>query len=132
MLLEFSAPEPILYGYIAISGILFVYLLSLVIKRLRALHHTLSIILTNVDSSRNLNKCTVILDNLVLGLVFFFVATLSPFIIFAFKLSLWTNVISFVMLIISAHFLNNLVSLVDGNSKFSYLKNSSASDAGIF
>ena len=46
----------ILYVFYLISALVILYIFNLIYKKLREVHHTLSVILTNVDSSRNLNK----------------------------------------------------------------------------
>ena len=111
----------VLYALYSISAALMLYLLSLVYKRLKALHHTLSVILTNVDSSKNLKKCTRILNNLLLALLLFFSAMLFPFAMFALNLNTWANILPFIFVIASFYYIRNLIILIDGtHSDLSY------------
>ncbi len=103
----------VLYAFYALSATLMLYLITLVYKRLKIVHHTLSIILTNVDNSRNLNKCKKILNNLLLVIFLIFSAMLFPFAMFALNLNLWANVIPFVFVIASFYYMKNLVRLID-------------------
>ena len=103
----------VLYAFYALSATLLLYLITLVYKRLKIVHHTLSIILTNVDNSRNLKKCTKILNNLLLILFLIFSAMLFPFAMFALNLNLWANVIPFILIIASFYYMKNLVRLID-------------------
>jgi len=105
----------VLYAFYAASAAVMIYLLNLVYKKLKALHHTLSVILTNVDSSKNLKKCTRILNSLLIALLLFFSAMLFPFAMFAFNLSPWANTLPFIFIIISFYYLKNLVILIDGS-----------------
>ncbi|MBS3113520.1 cation:proton antiporter [Candidatus Woesearchaeota archaeon] len=104
----------VLYAFYAISAALMLYLLNLVYKRLKALHHTLSVILTNVDNSKNLKKCTRILNNLLFALLLFFSAMLFPFAMFALNLNTWANVLPFILVIASFYYIKNLVILIEG------------------
>ena len=113
-IIEVKYHAVVLYAFYVISAALMLYLLSLVYKRLKALHHTLSIILTNVDSSKNLKKCTRILNNLLLALLLFFSAMLFPFAMFALDLNTWTNILPFIFVIASSYYIRNLVMLIDG------------------
>ena len=108
----------VLYSFYLFSSLLMLYLLSLIYRRFKAIHHTLSVILTNVDSSRNLKKCAKVLNNLLLVLSFLFTAMLFPFAIFAFNLDVWTNLIPFALLLISIYFVKSLVALIDGHSSY--------------
>ena len=105
----------VLYSFYVASAAIMIYLLNLVYKRLKALHHTLSVILTNVDSSKNLKKCTKILNNLLIALLLFFSAMLFPFAMFALNLSPWSNVMPFIFIIASFYYLKNLMILIDGS-----------------
>ena len=80
----------------------------------------MSVILTHVDSSRNLNKCERILNNLLITLLLFFSAMLFPFVIFAFNLNAWANLLPFILIGISFYFINKLVMLVDGHSGYAH------------
>ena len=110
----------LLYGFYAAGGILMIYLAHLIYRRLAVLHHTLSVILTNVDSSRNLKKCTKILNNLVSALVLFFSAMLFPFAMFALNLNPWANIVPFVLVIVAFYYIRNFILLIDGSQTFSY------------
>ncbi|MBI2653291.1 cation:proton antiporter [Candidatus Woesearchaeota archaeon] len=114
--MKISYNAVVLYVFYAISFILMIYLLNLVYKRSKVVHHTLSVILTNVDSSRNIKKCDRILDNLLLALLLFFSAMLFPFAIFVFNLNIWANVIPFLLITASFYYLRNSVALIDGHS----------------
>ncbi|MBI3034734.1 cation:proton antiporter [Candidatus Woesearchaeota archaeon] len=105
-----------LYAFYAISAALMLYLANLVYKRLKTISHTLSVILTNVDSSRNLKKCARILNNLLIGLLLFFSAMLFPFAMFALNLNSWANIIPFVLIAAAFYYLRNIVMLIDGAS----------------
>ena len=104
----------VLYIFYVMGTIIIIYLLNLVYKRLKILHNTLSIILTNVDNSKNLKKCTKILNNLLIALSLFFSAMLFPFAIFALNLNVWTNIIPFVLILIVSYHIKKLVILIDG------------------
>ena len=108
----------VLYSFYVTSVILMIYLLHLVYKRLHVVRNTLSVILTHVDSSRNLKKCTKILDTLVLSLVIFFSAMLFPFVIFVFNLNIWTNILPFILIIVSFYYVKNMMMLIDTNSQY--------------
>jgi len=105
----------ILYAFYTASAVLMLYLLSLVYKRLKVLRHTLSVILTNVDSSKNLKKCTMILDSLLIALVLFFSAMLFPFAMFALNLNTWANIVPVVFIIAAFYFVRKLVMIIDGS-----------------
>ena len=106
------------FGVFAFSAAIVIYLLSLIYKRLKEMRHILSVILTNVDSSRNLKKCTRILNNLSLALLLFFSAMLFPFILFALNSSQWLNLIPFVLVTASFYYLKKLVVLIDGTQQY--------------
>lgn len=125
LIIKLNFDKLILYGFYALSSVVMIYLLSLVYKRLKAIHYTLSVILTNVDSSRNLKKCTRILNNLLIALLVFFAAMLSPFVMFAFNLNVWSNIIPFLLVIIAYYYMRRLMVLIDGHS--SYIPSYSAS-----
>jgi hypothetical protein len=108
----------ILYIFYIFSSILMIYLLKLLYKRLKAVHHTLSVILTHVDSSRNLKKCTRILNNLLLALLLFFSAMLFPFVMFALNLSPWVNITPLILLLISLYYIKRLIMLIDASSSY--------------
>ena len=113
LIVKLSSPIVLYTSYI-IGTILLIYLLNLVYKRLRILHHTLSIILTNVDNSKNLKKCTKILNNLLIALLLFFSSMLFPFAIFALNLNVWANIIPFVLILTVFYHIKKLVILIDG------------------
>ena len=115
LLIKFNYHPLVLYAFYAISAALMLYLLNLVYKRLKLVHHTLSVILTNVDNSRNLKKCTKILNNLLLTLLLFFSAMLFPFAMFALNLNAWTNIIPFILVAWAFYYIKNLVILIDGS-----------------
>ena len=104
----------VLYGFYAAGSALLFYLLSLIYKRLKSVHSTLSVILTNVDSSRNMKKCTRILSSLLVALLLLFSAMLFPFAMFAFNLNPWVNIVPFVLMLASFYYFKNLVILIDG------------------
>ena len=105
----------ILYAFYTISAAFLIYLLNIIYKRLKIIHHTLSIILTHVDNSRNIKKCTAVLNNLLLALLLFFSALLFPFVIFALNLGLWSNITPFVLVGFAFYYLRNLLILIDGS-----------------
>ena len=116
LLIKFGYHPIILYSFYVISVVLIIYLLNLVNKSLKVVHYTLSVILTNVDNSRNLKKCNRILNNLLLALLLLFSAMLFPFAIFALNLGMWTNIIPFLLIIAVFYYLKNFVALIDGSS----------------
>ncbi len=105
----------VLYAFYVISAALMLYLLNLIYKKFKNIHHILAVILTNVDSSKNIKKCEKILNNLLLALLIFFLAMLSPFAMFAFDLSPWANIIPFALVTALFYYLRSLVVLVDGS-----------------
>ncbi len=105
-----------LYAFYAVGAALMAYLLNLVYKRLKVLHYTLSVILTHVDSSKNLKKCTKILNNMGIFLALFFFAMLFPFAIFALNMNSWVNVFPFVIMLFAFYYARNLVVLIVGSS----------------
>ena len=108
----------VLYIFYLLSAGLIIYMLSLIYKKMKSLHHTLSVILTNVDSSRNLKKCKSILNNLLLALLLFFLAMLFPFAMFAFNLSQWFNITSFALVILAFWRIKNIVALIDNSQSY--------------
>ncbi len=107
-----------LYAFYGLSLIILGYLLNLIYKRLKEIHHVLAVILTNVDSSKNLAKCYRILNNLLIALVLFFSAMLFPFAMFAFNLNGWVNLAPFVLIAVSFYYLKKLLMFVEGHSSF--------------
>ncbi|HLC60236.1 MAG TPA: cation:proton antiporter [Candidatus Nanoarchaeia archaeon] len=105
-----------LYVFYGLSLIIFGYLLNLLYKRLKEIHHVLAVILTNVDSSKNLAKCYRILNNLLIALVLFFSAMLFPFAMFTFNLSVWMNLVPFVLAGMSFYYFKRLLMYVEGHS----------------
>lgn len=120
LVIKAGYPAFVLYIFYAIGAALMVYLLSLVYTRLKSLHNTLSVILTNVDSSRNLKKCKKILDNLLIAFALFFSAMLFPFAMFAFNFNAWANIVPFAFIIAAFYFIRDLFMLIDGSSHISY------------
>ena len=118
LLIKSSLGSIILYVFYGLSLAVLGYLLNLIYKRLKEIHHVLAVILTNVDSSKNLAKCYKILNNLLIALVLFFSAMLFPFAMFAFNLNEWMNLIPFVLIAVSFYYLKKLLMLVEGHSSF--------------
>ncbi len=108
----------VLYVFYAVASALLICILNLIYKRIKSIHSTMAVILTNVDSSRNLKKCTRILNSLLVALVLLFSAMLFPFAIFALNLATWTNLIPFALIIAAFYYLKNLVMLIDNNSGY--------------
>ena len=98
---------------------LMVYLLKITWNRIREIHHTLSVILTNVDSSRNIKKCTRILNSLLMALLLLFSAMLFPFAMFSFNFSGWMNAVPFALMLAAFYYIKKLVALIDGHSGYS-------------
>ena len=115
LLIKLNLPAVALYIYYALSAILLSYLASLIYKRLKVVHYTLSVVLTNVDSSKNLKKCMRLINNLAVALLLIFSAMLFPLLMFLFDLNTWSNIIPFVLVIASFYFLRNLAVLIDGD-----------------
>ncbi|MEK6983710.1 MAG: cation:proton antiporter [Nanoarchaeota archaeon] len=113
-IIESNFHEIFLYFFYFVSAALLIYLLYLIYKRFMAIHHILAIVLTNVDSSRNLKKCTRVLNNLLIALLFLCSASLFPFVMFALNLNLWANIMPFVFLLVSFYYMNRLIILIDG------------------
>lgn len=125
--IQAAFPTYVLYGFYAIGAILIFYLLNLIYRRMAALHHTLSVILTNVDSSRNLKKCTKILNTLLIALGLFFSAMFFPFAMFAFNLNPWANLVPLVLVIAAFYYIRNFILLIEGNqSSISFATNVAA------
>ena len=120
LLIKASFNAFVLYGFYVLGAVLILYLLKLIRKRIAILSHTISVILTNVDSSRNLKKCTRILNTLSLALILFFSAMFFPFAMFAFNLSPWANLVPLVLVIISFYYIRNFIALIEGSPSFSY------------
>ncbi len=116
--IEHSYSSVLLYVFYAASAVLMVYLISIVYKRLRIINNTLAVILTNVDSSKNLKKCARILNSMSIALLLFFSAMLFPFAVFALNLNQWSNAIPFVLLILALYYIKNLTVLIDGNARY--------------
>ena len=117
----------VLYLFYAAGAIVIICLFSLIFKRLQELHHTLAVILTNVDNSRNLKKCTRILNNLLLALLFFSSAMLFPFAMFMLNFNTWANILPFAFIAIAFYYTRNLVILIDG-----YQSNAASFDASTY
>lgn len=103
----------VLYGFYVLTSMAIIYILVLAYKRLKEIHYTLSVILTNVDNSRNVKKCRMILNSLLIGLALFFSAMLSPFAMFALNLNIWFNALSFALISASYFYFRRLVLLID-------------------
>ena len=101
------------YMFYAASAAVVIYAISLLYKRLKSIHHTLSVILTNVDGS-NIKKCTYILNNLLIAASIFFAAMLFPFAMFALNLGLWSNLVSIGLVLVSFYYFRNIMLLVEG------------------
>jgi len=104
-----------LYSFYAFTVVIISYLGFLVFRKIKSIHYTMAVILTNVDSSRNIRKCTKILNNLMLSLFFMFLAMITPFFIFMLNLSLWVNLLPFAFLIVSYYFARNMFNLIDSS-----------------
>ena len=96
-----------------ISAAAILFLLSLFYKSLIGIHQTLSVILTHVDSSRNLKKCTMLLNSMLIALSLMLSALLFPFAIFIFALGLWSNVIPMLLIILSFYYIKKVGGLID-------------------
>lgn len=118
-IIGYSYGKITLYIIYVISSIIVLYLLHLIYKRLKEMHHTTSVILTHVDSSKNLKRCSSILNNLLLTLCLFFFAMLFPFVIFLMGLNTWANIVPFILIFASYYFAKKLVALMDFTSGYS-------------
>ena len=118
LLIKSSLGPLFLYVFYGLSIIILGYLINLIYRRLKEIHHVLAVILTNVDSSKNLAKCYRILNNLLITLVLFFSAMLFPFAMFAFNLNEWMNLVPFVLVGISFYYLKKLLMYIEGHSSF--------------
>ena len=116
LIIKFNYHAFVLYAFYILSAALILYLLNLIYNKTKAIHNTLSVILTNVDHSRNLKKCAKIINNLLLALLVFFSAMLFPFAMFALNLNTWTNIMPFLLVLVSFYYIRNLVILIDGAS----------------
>ena len=119
----------LLYSFYAFGALLVLYLLNVIYKRMKELHHILSVILTNVDSSRNLKKCSLILSDMLVALLLFFSAMLFPFAMFAFNLNVWMNLVPFILVVSSYYYAKKLIVLIDGSSHYSQAYTASVSVA---
>lgn len=113
LLIKINYTHIFLYAFYALSVALMIHLAYLIYKRLKVVHYTLSVILTNVDNSRNIKKCIRILNNLLLALLLFFLAMLSPLAMFVLNSSLWVNTIPLVLVIMAFYYFKNLMVLID-------------------
>ena len=118
ILLESKLHFIFVYSFYVAASIILIYLLRLVYKRLKEVHHTLTIILTNVDSSRNPKKCAMILNNSLIALVLFFSAMLFPFVMFALNLTAIFNFVPFLLIIGTYYYIKRIVVLVDGSPHY--------------
>jgi len=116
-----------LYSYYLLCSVLMLYLLRLTYKKIREVHHTLSVILTNVDSSRNLKKCYKIINNLVLTLSLFLVAMLFPLLMFALNLNVWANFIPLALIFVACYLMKKMAMLIDGHPHYAPSYNASFS-----
>ncbi len=101
------------YTFYGLSAILLLYLTTIIYKRLEIIHSMLSIVLTNVDRSKNIKKCKLILNYLLIILFLLFLSMLFPLVIFAFDLSGLTNIIPIVLIIIVAYPIKNFYLLIN-------------------
>ena len=115
LLIKLNYNNLALYAFYSVSAALMLYLLSLIYNKLKSVHNTLAVVLTNVDSSRNLKKCIKILNNLLLALLLLFSAMLFPFAMFALNLNIWTNMVPFALIIMTFYCIKNSVVLIDGS-----------------
>jgi Kef-type K+ transport system membrane component KefB len=74
-------------------------------KRVDHTQETLIRVLTNIDRMMNHKKSRRLLKNLSVAMVFFLAALFFPIIIFAMALPVWTTIVSFVLLAVSATYL---------------------------
>ena len=118
MLVKQNYPVFVLYSFYAISALLMIYLLHAIYKRAISITQTLSIVLTYVDNSRNIKKCNIILNTLLLSLILFFSAMLFPFAMFMFNMNVWANLIPLVLIIFTFYYLKRLAALIDSNSSY--------------
>lgn len=118
-LIRYNFHPFILYGFYIISAVILLFLVNIIFNRLKAIHHTLSVILTNVDNSRNLKKCARILNNLLVALLLFFSAMLFPFAIFLLNLNMWSNIIPVLLIAMAFYYLKNSLRLIDGHGSIS-------------
>ena len=118
ILLESKLHFIFVYSFYVAASIILIYLLRLVYKRLKEVHHTLTIILTNVDSSRNPKKCAMILNNSLIALVLFFSAMLFPFAMFALNLTAIFNFVPFLLIVGAYYYIKRIVALVDGSPHY--------------
>ena len=112
-----SSPQFVLYLSYFVMSILILSLMGLIYRRLKVIHHTLAVILTNVDTSRNLKKCKMILNNLLLAILIFSCAMLFPLAIFTLNLNSWANIVPIALVMAAWYYINNLITLIDGSSQ---------------
>lgn len=89
-------------------------------KRVLTTQEALIRVLTTIDRMMNHRKSRLIVENLLLAGVFFFIALFFPLGIFLFALPLWTTGVSFVLLAISLLYLNGAIRLLKTYSSVSY------------
>ena len=103
--------------YLAALAVL-VLILRRAYQKMREAHATAAVILTNVDPSRNLERCTTILNSMLLSLVLVLCATMFPFAIFLMNWGGMANITPFAMLILAFYFMRKTALLIDGNHSY--------------
>jgi hypothetical protein len=99
-----------------VGGSIILLLLSFLYRKLLGIHQTLSVVLTHVDSSRNLKKCTFMLNSLLMSLFLILSALAFPFVIFLLNLSIWANIVPFILLGASSYHIRRANLLIDRDS----------------
>jgi Kef-type K+ transport system membrane component KefB len=108
----------VLYSFYFISALAFAYITLQIYKKIKVINHTLSSILTRVDSSRSLPKCYEIVKSLAFSFILLMAALLFPFVIFMLELSMIYNIIPLLLLFGAAYFLKRFSQLTDNHSHF--------------
>ncbi len=88
------------------------YLLMLLIKCFKLVHASACVVLTNVDYSRNLRKCTHVINNLMLGMACLLLMMITPFILLVFKATPYTYFIPLLFALCSFYFFRSLFTLI--------------------
>ncbi|MEK6921775.1 MAG: hypothetical protein AABX82_07850, partial [Nanoarchaeota archaeon] len=102
----FELSQTYVYVIHGVFVLLIILGLTAVYRRIRHTQETLVHVLTGIDRMMNHRKSQRILTNMFFVTLFFVTALFFPLVMFVFELPLWTNIVSFVLLIISFAYFN--------------------------
>ena len=116
-----------LMGFLAMAAVSMpIYL------HLKGVQHLLAVILANVDASGNLARCYRIINTMLLAFMLFFTGLLFPFVIFAFGLGKWANLIPFAVGFTAFVYFERLVKLICGSSVYTQTRKIMVGQPGSF